>query len=284
MNENFGTDDSLQLSMEDKKRIQEQIALMEQEDTPEEIAKRKKEFVEEAINNGFLPISDEYHDAIHCSQEIVEENPSRFIITECLPACKELWRKNIYTFMVSDYLDVGHCWIEIVADTLSDDNKLIYGQMKGNNVIKFSYHKDTLNFGINEVGKEGQLELLELAKQFQMQDVPKGIAYISVKDFLMDYCDCYDVIPNPKYKPKNILDVETSEDLLEFENWQDSLEGHPTIHKFNPSKVNEPINVLVAQNHMIMEDDRIYLSQFHYQKHQKYVEYIQNVNQTMYKL
>ena len=125
------------------------------------------------------------------------KNPRKYIIEECIPACKELWSKNIYTFMVSDHLNDGECWIELDADALSDDNKSIYLDLDSNEVKKFSYHRGAINFGVRCVGKEAQEKLLEIAQKFEMQDVQEKLGYISIEKFLMDYCDCYEEYENP---------------------------------------------------------------------------------------
>ena len=164
----------------------------------EEIKKRKEESAKELEKKGFLPQNDELNETQASPQEEVEKNPKKFIIEECIPACQELWNKNIYTFMVSDHLNENQCWIEIDGDCLSEENMKILQEL--NAPIKFSYHKGCYNFGVDKVGLEGQKELLELAKQFKMQDVAKDYAYITKEKFLMDYCDCYDKIPNPNYR------------------------------------------------------------------------------------
>ena len=51
----------------------------------------------------FLPMNPEFNEEMTVPMEVVEKNPQRFIIQECIPACQELWRKNIYTFMASKY-------------------------------------------------------------------------------------------------------------------------------------------------------------------------------------
>ena len=124
--------------------------------------------------------------------------PRTFIIEECIPACKELWKKNIYTFMVSDHLNEGVCWIEVIVDNLSDENKEIFTQLEGEDIIKFSYHKGCINFGVNSVGSQAQKRLLELSQKFQMQDVPHGEAYITLPEYLI-MCGCYDEVENPNY-------------------------------------------------------------------------------------
>ena len=245
--------------------------------TPEEIEQNKQKKAKELESKGFLPMNDELHESMTSPQEIVEANPRQFIIEECIPACQELWSKNIYTFMVSDHLNEGECWIELVADSLSDENKEIFMTLSGDDVIKFSYHKGTINFGVKHVGKEGQSRLLELAKQFQMQDVPINQAYISKQDFLLKYCGCYDEIPNPNYKEMQPfwtmeLPVEQlAEYMKKYDEWQDSTDSQKTLKKFNPNKFTGSVNEVAAEKGMIVDGDRVYLSDFHYKKHQKFL-------------
>lgn len=247
------------------------------EPTPEEIEQRKKERALELEEKGFLPENEGYSETMSSPQEEVEKNPTKYIIQECLPACQELWAKNIYTFMVSDHLNEGMCWIEIIADSLSEENKGIYLGMSDDVAIKFSYHKGTINFGVRCVGKEGQRKLLELAQRFQMQDVPKEQAYISPQDFLMRYCDCYEEYPNPNYKPmkapweSNIPLTEIADYMEKYEQWQESTESKQMLRKFAPEKAAKSIEELANEQGMIFEDGRVYISSFHYNKHLNYV-------------
>lgn len=254
------------------------------EPTPEEIEQRKKEWALELEAKGFLPENDGYCETMTSPQEEVEKNPSRYIIQECLPACQELWKKNIYTFMVSDHLNEGICWIEIIADSLSEENKDIYLELSDDEAVKFSYHKGSVNFGVRCVGKEGQRRLLELAQRFQMQDVPKDQAYITPQDFLMRYCNCYEEYPNPNYKPMLALweaDIkleEMADYMNKYEQWQESIESKQLLRKFAPEKATKSIQELASEQGMILEDNKVYLSQFHYQKHKNYVNYVNNMN------
>lgn len=110
-----------------------------------------------------------------------------------------------------------------------------------------------------------------------MQDVPKDQAYISLQDFLMRYCNCYEEYPNPNYKSMvppwetNIALEEIADYMEEYEKWQESDESLPTLRKFDPEKVDKPVVELVNEQGMILEDDRVYLSPFHYNKHMNYV-------------
>ena len=125
-----------------------------QEETEEAKEERIKKEREDIERRGYLPVNDEFEETMTSPQEVVEKNPRKYIIEECIPACKELWSKNIYTFMVSDHLNDGECWIELDADALSDDNKSIYLGLDSNEVKKFSYHRGAINFGVRCVGKK----------------------------------------------------------------------------------------------------------------------------------
>ncbi len=250
--------------------------------TPEEIEKKRQERAKELESKGFLPENDELNETMTSPQEIVESNPRRFIIEECIPACQELWSKNIYTFMVSDHLNEGVCWVEIVFDSLSDENKEVYMQIIGEDIVKFSYHEGCVNLGVKCVGLEGQQKLLELAKLFKMQDVPKNQAWISEEEFLMNYCNCYDEYDNPNYKPMlSPLEANIDPDQLfeyteRYYAWESSEASQRKLRKFAPHKMNKSISLYAKEHGMIYEDGRVYLSQFHYQKHINYLQYMQN--------
>ena len=248
--------------------------------TPEEIEQMKRERATQLAAKGFLPENDGFSETMSSPQEVVESNPRQFIIEECIPACQELWAKNIYTYMVSDHENVGECWIEIIADSLSDENKEIFMQLSGEDVRRFSYHKGCVNFGVKVVGIEGQRRLLELAQQFKMQDVPKDQAYITEEQFLMDYCNCYNEYENPNYKPMTDhweanVELEQMYDYMEkYDEWQASDASKPTLRRFAPEKVSKSIAEYAAEHKMVYEDDRVYLSSFHYRKHLNYVKYV----------
>jgi len=258
------------------------LGIIENMLTPEEKAQKAQEMADELKREGFLPKNPEFNETVGSPQEEVEANPRQFIIEECIPACLELWSKNIYTFMVSDHENKGQCWIEVIADNLSEENRDIFMSLSGDDVIKFSYHKGTINFGVKLVGKKGQERLLELAKQFKMQDVPLNQAYISLQDFLINYCDCYDEISNPNYremKPVWEMDLpveEVADYYLKYDEWKDSIESKKTIKQFNPNKLTKPISEFAREHGVIIVDDRVYLSEFDYKKHMNYVDSLSN--------
>ena len=219
----------------------DELELLQQMDrllSPEEIERNRQERAKELERKGFLPENPELNETMTSPQEIVEKTPRRFIIEECIPACLELWPKNIYTFMVSDHLNEGQCWIEIILDSLSEENKNILKNFTGDDVILSSYHSGCVSFGVTYVGDLGKQKLLELAEQFKMQDVPKGQAWITEEEFLMNYCGCYEEYDNPSYRlmlPQLEVDLEIDE-LLEYvekyDQWKLSEESHQKIKKF----------------------------------------------------
>ncbi len=220
-------------------------------------------------------------------QEVVEKKPEKYIIEECLPACKELWKKNIYTFMTSNHNDTEGCWIEIITENLSEENINIFMQLEDDNIIKRSDKEGTIKFISREKGKKGQNILLEAAKQFKMQDVPFYQAYITPQSFLMNHCYCYDIIPNPNYKKmkepweKNLPLNELDDYVLKYEKWKSSPNSKKHIRVFNPDKAIKPIEELAKEQGRIYskEEGRIYLSKFHYKKHLEYEKYLNNSQQ-----
>ena len=66
----------------------------------------------------------------HVSMSMVSKNIEEYIIPELQEACKQLWAKNIFTFMVSNRNDAGEAYI--MVSTLSDENQKIFEDlMKG---------------------------------------------------------------------------------------------------------------------------------------------------------
>lgn len=243
-------------------------------DTNDYNKQRNKEIEEK----GFLPVNEEYSETMSSPMEEVEKNPKRYIIEECIPACQILWDKNIYTFMVSDHLNEGETWIEVPLDALSEENKNVILSLSGEDIIKCPYHKGCIYFGVNYIGKKAQDRLIEIANMFEMQDVQKGLAYITIPEFLMNYCNCYDEVNNPEYYPLEESPelISTFEGLNKYNEWLNSIHSRKTIRKYNPNKLDKPIENYLQENNMIMDGDKIYLSGYHYDKHLKYLKYIEN--------
>lgn len=269
--------------------IVELLAQYDKIKTPEKIEKEREEYKKEILSKGFLPINDELNETMNSSMEDVEKNPRTFIIEECVPACQELWKKNIYTFMVSDHLNEGVCWIEVILDNLSDENKEIFTQLEGEDIIKFSYHKGCVNFGVKCVGIQAQEKLLELAQKFQMQDVPHGEAYITLPEYLIR-CGCYDEIENPNYVPMTEpwemdLPMEQIGDyLIKYDEWKCSDKSQKTHKVFNQTKMTKPLEEYFDGMSVIYEGDRVYLSDYHYKKHMNYVNSLMQTQGSKHKM
>ena len=236
----------------------------------------KKELEDISEDKDYLPLSASYQETMHSPMEEVEKNPERFIMTECIPACQACWANNVYTFMVSDHLNEG-CWIEVALENLSDENKEILESFSGDDVTKFSYHKGTMAFGVKKVGLEGQRRLLELAEQFKMQDVPHNEAWLTREEFLIQN-GCYKVVDNPEYEEMKpfwqVNDVPYSEmmDYLKrYTAWQNSPRSIKTFKEFDESKMTRQLQEYCAEAGAILDGERVYLSEYHYEKHQNYL-------------
>ncbi len=254
------------------------------EPSPEELAIRKEKAAKELLEKGFLPENDGYSETMSSPMEAVEQNPRQFIIEECVPACQILWSKNIYTFMVSDHLNEGVCWIEIIADSLSDENKNIFLNLAGDDIIKFAYHSGCLNFGVKCVGKKAQERLAEIASGFAMQDVPYKQGYIMQQEFLINHCGCYDEVPNPDYIPMAApwdaeIHVEQIADYMEkYEEWEASNKSKESIRIYNPNNATKSLPDYLGEHNMVGDGDRVYLTPYHYQKHLNYINYLNNLD------
>lgn len=211
-----------------------------------------------------LANNKEYEGAPRVSQQVVEENPRRWIIEECVPACQILWDKNIYTFMCSDGID-NDSWIELEIDCLSEENKAILEQIKEEYVC-FPYHPGCLSILVKGKGRKAQEELINMANRFVMQDVPSKHATSTMKEIYMK-CGCRKEIDNPDYTP-------LEEQLANFsiDNWGKEIES-PTIIVFDPTKVTKSDDEYLEEVGAIVDEDTgvIYKNQFHYNKHLNYI-------------
>ncbi len=230
-------------------------------------------------NLNWLPLPSCYNESMQTAMPIVANSPEVFIIPECIPACKELWEKNIYTFMVSDHLNTEGIWIEFLKSSLSQRNLEVYQSLHGNDVLKFSYHFGTLNFGVKQVGIEGQRRLLELAKLFQYQDVPAELAYLPEEQFLVNYCHCFQEVQNPNYYEmvdiikafeEGIVDAEYRE---KYGRWERSDDSKPFLKVYDPEKKERSTKEYADELDMfyVPEEGRVYLGKYHYDKHLAYI-------------
>lgn len=96
----------------------------------------------------------------------------------------------------------------------------------------------------------------------------------------MRYCNCYEEYDNPNYKPMiSPWEADIDRDnLLEYikkyDEWESSEESQEILRRFDPEKMTKSVSEYADEHGMIYEDGRVYLSNFHYQKHLNYVQYI----------
>lgn len=210
-----------------------------------------------------------YEGASRVSQEAVETEPRRWVIEECVPACQVLWDKNIYTFMCSDGLD-DDAWICVEADCLSPENIDILKDITG---VDYSLDKTSRGSLIaSGKGINAQEELLRMAEQFVMQDVPDKYALLGRED-LLKRCGCFVQVPNPDYVSIENLSL-TSTDLDEMEEYHRRLYTPEFIKQLDESKVTKSLEEYAREVGAVIDPETglIYESQFHYDKHLRYVE------------
>lgn len=220
------------------------------------------------ISGKKLANNKQYEGASRVSQEDVEAEPRRWIIEECVPACQILWDKNIYTFMCSDGLDID-AWIELELECLSPENKGILEQIKCEYDC-YQYHEGCINIPVKGKGKSAQEELINIANRFVMQDVPSKYSTCSMESVYIKN-GCYKVIDNPDYVP-----IEEQLANMTFENWKLDIQ-EPTMTVFDSSKITRSDEEYIEAIGAIKDTDTgvIYRSQFHYNKHLKYLEFLE---------
>lgn len=245
----------------------------------EEVFRNNREYIKNRREQlGILPQSEKYAPVMAAPMEEVEANAEKFIMTECLPACRELWKKNIYTFMVSDDQN-EEAWIEVFADGLSEENKEYLLGLKDKGFHIFNYHEGTISFGVGCFGEKAQQLLLEIVKGFQMQDVPKHYAYVDIKTALFA-SGCTKKEKNPDYVKMEMPNNDDFEATLAFYDWlANGGEEQEYIDVFDATKVKEPLedNFIGTNYIFVADEERVYLSEYHYKKHLDYLNYLESL-------
>lgn len=226
---------------------------------------RKLKDTAAVVSGKKLADNKQYVGASRVTQEMVEAEPRRWIIEECVPACEILWDKNIYTFMCSDGLDLN-AWIELELECLSPENKDILEQIKKEYEC-YQYHEGCLNISVPGKGKKAQEELIKIANRFKMQDVPSKYATFTMEKVYM-INGCSKEIENPNYVP-----IEEQLANMTLENWGLDIQ-EPTIWVLDSSKIVKSDEEYISDIDAIIDSENgvIYRNQFHYNKHLKYKE------------
>ena len=208
-----------------------------------------------------------YEGAPRVSQEEVEKTPYKWIIPECIPACVLLWGKNIYTFMCSDRLD-KNAWIEFRIDDLSDENKQILEEIK-KKYRTYSYHEGCINIEVDGMGMNALNELVGMTYYFKMQDVVSKEAIITEEDLLIE-SGCYNLVRNPKY----ISLEDQLKDCKDMLSLYSLLIEDEYIKVLAPEKITKSIDEYIEEYGAVRDPETniIYRSNFHYNKHLRYLE------------
>lgn len=179
--------------------------------------------------------------------EEVVNNPTEYIIPECLPACQVFWDKNIETFMVSNNEDSN---LYVLFCNLSNENRsLMENLMEVDSRFIFDDYRGT--FGIQVSGKDERAsqELVLLASRFKMQDT---LRFKSSEQFLQLY----------KHTDGGFV-------INDY--------GH-IVRLENPKLADISLEEALIQSNKeqlyVSEEDRVYDSMFYLNWHKRYLQYV----------
>lgn len=114
--------------------------------------------------------------------EDVMANPEEYIISQCLPACRSLWDKNIETFMVSNDDDED---LYVLLTHVSNENMAIFNQMKQQDPrFIFDGYRNTIGIAVKGNNESSMHELQGLTEVFKVQDT---LRFQTAEDFLESY-------------------------------------------------------------------------------------------------
>lgn len=114
--------------------------------------------------------------------EYVMQNPTEYIIPQCLPACRALWGKNIETFMCSNNDDKD---LYVLLMNLSDENKARMQELcERDSRFFYSEYRGTYGFGATGMSEESARELLALTGALNVQDTKR---FQDVETFMREY-------------------------------------------------------------------------------------------------
>ena len=175
---------------EERKRVKVELESVDDADTISVEEVFYTEWAKEIVSKGFMEPNREYIGGEHLPMDFVSLEPEKYVINECLSACKVLWGKNIYTYSSSDYND-NYTSITVLIDHLSPENMDILSTYINNPQNKFGVNVirkgNYLEFRIDAIGFHAGSELLNLAGMFTIQDVPENSAYLNISDINENY-------------------------------------------------------------------------------------------------
>ena len=116
-----------------------------------------------------------------------------------------------------------------------------------------------------------------------MQDVQQHLAYITLEEFLIR-CGCFDEIPNPDYVPMSdlwiwiFLLMKLLAIIFVIMSGVILLKVRKLLKFSLKIKCIKPIEEYLNGTDFIYEDGRVYLGEYHYQKHLNYIASLENNN------
>lgn len=183
--------------------------------------------------------------------QIIKEGIEKHINELCIGACEDLWDKNIYT----QEINVDDEKIEIVLDSLSDENKSIFRKRAEKNEKKYVLKEnDKFVIQIEKSNKNAgtiKSELKNTVKYFFIQDVETG--FLDKQKFLTKVCDCGKVEGMKENAEKLNLKIVFDEDKME-----------KTFEEYLKEKNYEHL--------YLKEEDRIYLDKYYLDGHLNYLK------------
>lgn len=204
--------------------------------------------------------------------ELIVEQPEIFIEKGCLEACKALWDLNITTRESNGWENNAY----IVLGELSEENLAIFTELAKQDPEHYEFQEEvemTVEKGKSKVdldkliknqlgAKFGNCCVLKskngvispnLIEPFIIQDIYENV-YIG-EQFLMSCCGCCTY----------------------------GVENGDVIRVFDKSKQTKSIEEYAKEKGAIYvkEEDKVYLSQFYYDRHLKYLDYLKQKNETL---
>lgn len=206
-----------------------------------------------------------------------------YIIPENQEACKLLWSKNIFTLMCNNY-DNEDSWITLSC--LSEENKKLFDELALKDK-RFGRTWGGIGFKIPikpGKGNDTYEAFKELIDLFPMQDVQKD-GYMTVDEYLMNYTNCYKMVPNPNFRPLQKPRPSEYEDPVLYSKaffaYVDSVSLPREIRVVDESKMEKTLEEYLSASKFAglydQDDGKIFYNKMYYNAHLRYKE-INNVH------
>ena len=211
----------------------------------------------------------------------VAENIDEYIIPECQEACKELWAKNLFTFMCSNREDGENKYI--LLGELSAENEEIFKQLMEKYPSNYDWSEFRGTYAIRTYGtqEETSKKLLDLVEPFQMQDVLEG--YQTIEDYLTETFGIFKLEPNPDYtsgvKAPKMEDYEDFQEFLAaYDKYVELISTPEYVKVFDKTKMTKSVEEYLqeAGEYHLYDQERgiVYRNEFYRDAHLRYMKYL----------